>query len=197
MKIPSLFRALGAPTVLALSLAACAHTTGSTPGNNIFAHAPDWVRQGGHGVHDAKNGDFFYGVGASQGIQNIPLAIEDANLRARAALAAEFDTYVSRLSRDYQRSLGGGPGLRQNDESQGIEVPLEGFTRMEVKGSSIVDHWQDPKTGTIFALAQIDLKQYAKDLQGYRQMGEEQKQSILKDMKNAFDELHAREAQKN
>ena len=197
MKIPSLLRALGASAVLALSLAACAHTTGSTPGNDIFAHAPAWVRQGGHGVLDAKNGAFFYGVGASQGIQNIPLAIEDANLRARAALAAEFHTYVSRLSRDYQRSLGAGKGLEQNDESQGIEVPLEGFTRMEVKGSSIVDHWQDPKTGTIFALAQIDLKQYAKDLQGYHQMGEEQKQSILKDMKNAFDELHAREAQKN
>ena len=197
MKIPSLFRALSAPAIFALSLAACAHTSGSTPGNDIFAHAPAWVRQGGHGSLDLKSGAVFYGVGASQGIQNIPLAIDDANLRARASLAAEFNTYVSRLSRDYQRSLGGGNGLKNNDESQGIEVPLEGFTRMEVKGSTIVDHWQDPKTGTIFALAQIDLKQYAKDLQGYHQMGEEQKQSILKDMKNAFDELHAREAQKN
>ncbi len=197
MKIPSLLRALGASAVLALSLAACAHTTGSTPGNDIFAHAPAWVRQGGHGVLDAKNGAFFYGVGASQGIQNIPLAIEDANLRARAALAAEFHTYVSRLSRDYQRSLGAGKGLEQNDESQGIEVPLEGFTRMEVKGSSIVDHWQDPKTGTIFALAEVDMAQFKKDLKGYRQMDESLKKSILEDMKNAFDKLHAREAQKN
>ncbi|MGC8530020.1 MAG: hypothetical protein ACP5OP_07475 [Leptospirillia bacterium] len=197
MKIPSFLRALVAPAILALSLTACAHTTGSTPGNNIFAQAPAWVRQGGHGSLDLKGRAVFYGVGASQGVQNIPLAIEDANLRARAAIAAEFDTYISRLSRDYQRSLGAAKGLEQNDESQGIEVPLEGFTRMEVKGSTIVDHWQDPKTGTIFALAQIDLKQYAKDLQGYHQMDEEQKQSILKDMNHAFEELHKREAQKN
>ena len=197
MKTLSLLRALSAPTLFALSLAACAHTTGSTPGNNIFAHAPAWVRQGGHGTLDTKAGSVFYGVGASQGIQNIPLAIEDANLRARASLAAEFDTYVSRLSRDYQRSLGAGNGLNKNDETQGIEIPLEGFTKMEVKGSTIVDHWQDPKSGTIFSLAKIDLAQYSKDLKGYHQMGEEQKKSILKDMNHAFDELHKREAQKN
>ena len=191
-----LFRGLILPVFSLVALSACAHTSGSTPGNDIFAHAPAWVRQGGHGSLQLKSGGVMYGVGASQGIENIPLAISDANLRARAALSAEFSSMVSRLSRDYQRSLGAGKGLENNDESQGIEIPLEGFTKMEIHGSTIVDHWQDPKSGTIFALAKIDMDRFKKDLKGYHQMSEEQKQSILKDMDHAFDELHKAEAQK-
>lgn len=123
----------------------------------------------------------------------MPLAIEDANLRARASLAAIFSTYVSRLEQDYTRSLGGGEHLRQNDEAQGIETPLEGFTHMELKGSQIINHWQDPRTGTIFALAAIDMKQFAQDLKGYHQMNSDLKNGILKDMKHAFDTLHQSE----
>lgn len=196
MKIATLLRGACAPALLALSLSACAHTSGSTPGNDVFAHAPSWVRQGGHGTLDSKNARVLYGVGASQGVENIPLAIEDANLRARAALAAEFSTYVSRLTRDYQRSLGAGKGLNKNDESQGIEIPLEGFSKMEVKGSTIIDHWQDPKSGTLFSLAAIDLGQFSKDLKGYHQMSDSLKQSILKDMDHAFDQLHQAEKEK-
>ena len=197
MNVSSLLRGLLVPAFSALALSACAHTSGSTPGNDIFAHAPAWVRQGGSGTLDLKSGPVFYGVGASQGVENIPLAIEDVNLRARASLSAEFSTYISRLSRDYQRSLGAGKGLNKNDESQGIEIPLEGFTKMEVKGSTIADHWQDPKSGTIFALARIDLSQFSKDLKSYHQMGEAQKESILKEMNQAFESLHKAEAEKH
>lgn len=196
MKIATLLRGVCAPALFALSFSACAHTSGSTSGNDVFAHAPSWVRQGGHGTIDTRKTRVFYGVGASQGVDNIPLAIEDANLRSRAALAAEFSTYVSRLSRDYQRSLGAGRGLGKNDESQGIEVPLEGFSKMEVKGAIVIDHWQDPKSGTLFALAAIDLGQFSKDLKGYQQMGDSQKQSILQDMNHAFEALHKAETEK-
>ena len=123
----------------------------------------------------------------------MPLAIEDANLRARASLAAIFSSYVSRLEQDYARSLGGGENLKKNDEAQGIEAPLEGFTHIELKGSQIVNHWQDPRTGTIFALAAIDMKQFSRDLKNYHQMSSDLKNGILKEMNHAFDTLHQAE----
>lgn len=170
-------------------LAGCASEGSAPPSGNVFQNAPAWVVKGSGGFPSDK-GRVLYGVGSSQGVQNLPLAIEDANLRARASLAAVFSTYIDRLEKDYARSLGAGEGLRQNDESQGIEVPLEGFTHMELKGSQIVNHWQDPKTGTIFALAEVDMAQFKKDLKGYRQMDESLKKSILEDMNHAFDALH-------
>jgi hypothetical protein len=174
-------------------LGACAHTPGgNTPVTDIYSGAPDWVVRGSAALAAGKD-RILYGVGASQGVQNLPLAIEDANLRARASLASIFSTYVSRLERDYARSLGAGRSLKDNDEAQGIETPLEGFTRMELKGSQVVNHWQDPKTGTIFALAAIDMRQFTRDLKGYHQMNSDLKNGILKDMNHAFDTLHKAE----
>jgi hypothetical protein len=186
---------IGGLIVLAGILGGCAHAPSEnmdTKNNDIFRQSPDWVVKGSGAMH-AEKGRVLYGVGSSQGVQNIPLAIEDANLRARAALSAVFSIYVDRLQRDYTRSLGSGERLAQNDESQGIEVPLEGFTHMELKGSQIVDHWQDPKSGTIFSLAAIDMKQFSKDLKGYKQMSAQMKERILKDMDQAFDKLHQAE----
>ena len=187
------YRKMTGTFFLAMFLGACTHVTGgSTAGNDIYSGAPAWVVRGSSALSQGKD-RVLYGVGASQGVQNMPLAIEDANLRARASLAAIFSTYVSRLEQDYTRSLGGGEHLRQNDEAQGIETPLEGFTHMELKGSQIINHWQDPRTGTIFALAAIDMKQFAQDLKGYHQMNSDLKNGILKDMKHAFDTLHQSE----
>jgi len=88
----------------AFVLGACSHNTSSPVANN----APDWVNRGTGAFKDSAGKQVFYGVGAVQGVRNIPLARSSAEDRGRGDLAKIMDSYVTVLSKDYQASVTAG-----------------------------------------------------------------------------------------
>ncbi len=172
---------------LAGMLSACESTPEKTPQGMIPIQdlgAPDWVVKG----QGAFNDRAFYGVGSAVGIRNSSLLRTAAENRARAALADTFDTYVKKLYKDYQESATTGD-MSKSSETQYIEQALKNITKMSLQGSAIVDRWQNPNNGEMFALAKIDLEHFEKNLQQYNDLSKEIRDQIKEQAEKSFDEL--------
>lgn len=110
---------------------------------------PGWVNRGSGAVAtDEKRA--FYGVGLASGIKNPSLLRSTSDDRARAEIAKLIETYSASLMKDYQSSSNG-------KEDQSVEQAIKTAASASLRGVEIVDRYiaQD---GTMFALAQLDLK---------------------------------------
>ena len=173
--------------LLAGFLSACESTPQKTPQGVIpiqDLNAPDWVVKG----QGAFNDRAFYGVGSAVGIRNSSLLRTASENRARAALADVFDNYVKKLYKDYQESATTGD-MSKTSETQYIEQALKTITNMSLRGSTIVDHWQNPNNGEMFALAKIDLDHFEKNLQQYNDLSKEIRDQIKDQAEKSFEEL--------
>ena len=90
---------------------------------------PKWAQRGS-GAYEGDYGKAFYGVGVVQGVQNVALARQTADNRARGEIAALFDVYVARLMQDYQRSTGGRGGNEGNHRGAKISQRRKRRLRM-------------------------------------------------------------------
>jgi len=173
--------------LLAGLLSACESTPDKTPQGTIpiqDLNAPDWVVKG----QGAFNDRAFYGVGSAVGIRNSSLLRTASENRARAALADVFDNYVKKLYKDYQESATTGD-MSKTSETQYIEQALKSITNMSLRGSTIVDHWQNPHNGEMFSLAKIDLDHFEKNLEQYNDLSKEIRDQIKDQAEKSFDEL--------
>ena len=173
--------------LLAGFLSACSSTPDKTPQGTIpiqDLNAPEWVVKGQAAFDDRA----FYGVGSAVGIRNSSLLRTTSENRARAALADVFETYVKKLSKDYQESATTGD-MSKTSETQYIEQALKNITNMSLRGSTIVDHWQNPHNGEMFSLAKIDLDHFSKNLQQYNDLSKEIRDQIKDQAEKSFDEL--------
>lgn len=119
------------------------------------AHAPGWINRGSGAFKDAGAG-VFYGVGSVSGASDRSRAVQMANQRARAAIADQLDTYVRGLYNDYLAATlatTGKPALPE----QHPELTLGIIAEASVQRVRIVDTWKDPKTGTVYSLARLNL----------------------------------------
>lgn len=96
------------------------------------AAAPAWVT--GKSSYTDEDGTR-YGVGHASGIKNASLARQTAGNRARAEIAKLVSTPIE---------------VKQGDGSKTVKV-----YSTTVNGVEIVDHWVDPKTGAVYALARL------------------------------------------
>ena len=175
--------------IAALGLVGCATMP---PGEGpITGTAPDgtprWVRRGSVAA-DGSHGKAFYGVGVVQGIRNIGLARQAADNRARAEIARVFHTYVAALMRDYQRSTTAGD-MKRSSEEQDVVSAQRTLTEATLRGVTIEDHWTDPRSGALYALAVLRLDQVSKALQRAAGLQAGVRDFVRRNAARAFDQL--------
>lgn len=151
---------------------------------------PEWVDKGS-GAFDGDRA--FYAVGSAFGIQNPSLLRSTADNRARAELAKIFKTYTASLMKDYQAStMAGDPN--ETSEEQHVENTFKTFTKAELSGAMIVDHWKDPETGEYFSLVRMDLDVFEDYLNKAKELSEAVRARVIEHAEKAFADLEAEEA---
>lgn len=172
---------MGAAALLALAAAGCSGK------HKLVAGAPAWVNHGS-GAFAKDDAKLFYGVGAVTGVASPSLARQTADQRARADIAAQLDTYVANLYRDFQSSTaatGGSPSV----EEQHVEGNLKSLTQVSVRGARVLEHWRDPQTDTIYALARLDLDGFTATVGQMQELDPALKTYVRAHAEEAFDRL--------
>ncbi len=163
--------------------------TASTPIQDLGA--PDWVVQGS-GAFGGDAGKVFYGVGSAYGMRNFSMLRSAADNRARNEVAKVFETYSASLMKDYMAStMAGDPNAVS--EEQHVEQAIKTVTSMTLNGVEVVDHWQHPATGELFALARLDLDAFKDNLQKARELNAQARDYIRQNADRMHDELSAEE----
>lgn len=180
--------------VLFIAAAVLLAVAGGCSGKHkLVAGAPDWVNHGS-GAFAKKDSRVFHGVGSVTGISSPSLAVETADQRARADIARQFDTYVNSLLRDYQAATSAstqGIGV----EEQQVEASLKTLSQVSVRGARVLNHWKDPKTGTIYSLVRLDLEGVRATAEGMQEMDPGLRNHIRTNAERVFDE-HRTEGQR-
>ncbi len=172
--------------LLIVMLAALA--AGCSGKHKMVAGAPDWVNRGSGAFKDS-GARVFYGVGAVSGIESRSLAMQSADQRARADIARQLDTFVTGLYRDYQTSTLAVAG-KSPVEEQHVDDTLKNLTRISVHGARVIDHWRDPRTDTLYALARLDLEGIKASVEEMREMDQALRSHVRDKAEEAFDQLN-------
>lgn len=177
-------------------LTGCASTKGNekmtetTPIQDL--KAPDWVVKGS-GAFSGQQVKVFYGVGSAARMKNPSLLRMASEDRARAALAKDIQVYTASLQRDYMESMTAGSANATSD-SQLVESAIKTVTAMTLRGSQIVDHWQNPATGELFSLARVDMELFRNNLDQTKEIDPNVKESIRKSADRLNKQLEQEEA---
>jgi hypothetical protein len=148
---------------------------------------PKWVNRGS-GAYDGENGKCFYGVGVLQGIQNEGLARQTVDNRARGEVAKLFDLYIAAMMKDYQRSTTAGD-FKASAEEQDVVSAQKTITEVTLKGVEVRDHWLDPRSGTRYALAILDINGIMKGMDDVKQLNARVRDYVRANARKAFDDL--------
>ena len=133
----------------------------------------------------------FYGVGSVSGIKNHALARNTADNRARAEITKIFETYSASLMKDYMASTTAGD-MSASSEEQHVEQAIKTFSASTLSGVQIVDHWVHPD-GTWYALAQLDLESFTKNLQKMKELNAEVRDYVRKNAERVHMDLEREE----
>lgn len=129
---------------------ACASHSPKVKSDLGIKGAPDWVNEGTQAVDD-KNGRFLYGVGFAEPMGNESLQIAAADARARAELAKIMSSYVSQTMSDYMATAG-------DSVAANLEQSIQSSTEVVLNGVKMKAHWRHKKSGKIYSIAELDLK---------------------------------------
>ena len=143
-------------------LAGCSSNSNNIKSDLGVDNAPDWVNEGTRAVND-KNGRFVQGVGSSPAMDDISLQKSTADNRARAEVARVISTFIDSTIEDYSATTG-------SDVDVNIERQISSSSEVALSGAKIMAHWIDPKTGTLYAFAELDLKQLEQAIENAEQM---------------------------
>ncbi len=146
-------------------LAGCAGQT-RVESNLHIKGAPDWVNKG-PAVIKNKKGRLFHGVGSAPPMGDRSLQTDTADNRARA----------------------GGKG--ETMPEQDITRQIDSISRVNLAGSRIIGRWRDKKTNVVYSLAELDLKQVRKTLDGVKDMNEGFRNHMATHGENIFDRMAA------
>ncbi len=175
-------------------LVGCAHSEADPPVLGVNSDGtPKWVNRGS-GAFDGEYGKCFYGVGVLQGVQNEGLARGAVDNRARGEIAKMFDLYIAAMMKDYQRSTTAGD-FKASAEEQDIVSAQKTITECTLRGVEVRDHWIDPKTGTRYALAVLDMNGIMKSLDDAKQLNSKIRDHVRANARRAFEDMD-RELQK-
>jgi len=145
--------------------------------------APDWVNEGTQVLND-KGGRYFHGVGQAPVMGDDSLQISTADNRARAEVARILSTFIDVAHHDYASASGSGGEVVSE---QAISQQLETLSRTNISGSKILGHWRDKKSGIIYSIAELDLKQVQKVVDANHEMNQGFGQFLDSRGNNIFD----------
>lgn len=173
-------------------IAGCAGTkkiTATTPIQEL--KAPEWVLKGS-GAFGGERGKVFYGVASATGIKNYSLLRAAADNRARNDVAKIFQFYTASLMKDYMASTMAGD-VKVTAEEQLVEQAIKTVTSMTLPGVEIVDHWQHPATGELYALARLDLGAFKDNFEKVKELDAKVRDYIRKNAERLHEELEKEE----
>ncbi len=153
--------------------------------------APEWVVKG-NGAFGGERGKIFYGVASASGIKNVSLLRAAADNRARNDVAKVFQFYTASLMKDYMASTMAGD-VNVTAEEQHVEQALKTVTAMTLSGVEIVDHWQHPATGELYALARLDLEAFKDNLEKVKELDKRVRDYIRQNADKLHDQLEEEE----
>ena len=164
----SVFRTCASLLFAALTLALTACGGGKTVVESDLGikGAPDWVNKGTATLND-RDGRLFHGVGSAPTMGDDSLQRSTADDRARAEVARVFSTYMDVMSSDYTAATGSGP---KADADQSVSRQVRAVTKLNLAGAKIVGRWNDPRTGSVYSLAELDLKHVKDTVQSTQDM---------------------------
>ncbi|HEX7029904.1 MAG TPA: LPP20 family lipoprotein [Gammaproteobacteria bacterium] len=144
--------------LLGAGLAACAGGRTEIESDLGIEDAPDWVNEGSQALNN-DDGRLIHGMGSAPKMSSQSLQISSADNRARAEVARVLSSFMNVVSQDYVATMGTGDDVM---DEQAISRSVENVTRLNMSGAEIIGHWRDPETGTIYALAELDLDRVKK-----------------------------------
>lgn len=150
---------------------------------------PEWVLKGSGAFAGDKT---FHGVGMVSGVRNKALAITAADNRARAEITKIFEFYSASLMRDYMASTTAGD-FSATSEEQHIEQAVKTFSSATLSGVIIVDHWTDPRDGTVYSLAKLDLEHFRASLEKMKELNAEVRDYVRRNAEDTFQRLSQEE----
>lgn len=150
-------RIIGVSLTLLVLLVGCSSKTMVESDLGIKG-APDWVNEGTQILND-KGGRYFHGVGQAPPLGDESLQISTADNRARAEVARILSTYIDVAHRDYGAASGYGGEIVAE---QAVSRTIESLSKTNISGAEIIGHWRDKNSGSIYSIAELDLKQVKK-----------------------------------
>ncbi|MBI5665968.1 MAG: LPP20 family lipoprotein [Nitrospirae bacterium] len=178
--------------VLITGCASSKKVTETTPIQDL--KAPEWVMKGS-GAFGGEKGKVFYGVASASRMQNLSLMRTAADNRARNEVAKVFQFYTASLMKDYAAStVAGDPNA--TSEEQHVEQAIKTVTSMTLSGVEVVDHWQNPATQELFALARLDLDSFKDNFDKMQTLDKKVKDYIRENADRMHEELEKEEAKR-
>lgn len=147
--------------------------------------APDWVNKGSNAV-STKDGRLFHGVGSASPMGDMALQKATADDRARAEVARILSSYMDVVSNDYMASAkSGDTGVTE----EAVSRQIKNTTRINMAGARIIGSWRDPKSNTIWSIAELDMKHVKSTMAGVSDMNPDLKRHIENSADNIFDRV--------
>jgi len=147
--------------------------------------APEWVNEGTQVLKD-QDGRLFHGVASAPSMGDESLQISTADNRARAEIARILSSYMDVAIKDYTASAAAA-GERINQED--VERQIHNVSRINLTGARIIARWKQPKTSTIYSLAELDMKQLKSTLDQVSAMNAGLRDYLGREGSNVFDKL--------
>ncbi|HEU0189598.1 MAG TPA: hypothetical protein VFQ97_06325 [Gallionella sp.] len=172
------------------SISGCSSTT-QIESNLGIKGAPDWVNKGTNILND-KDGRLFHGVGSASPMGDMALQKSAADDRARAEVARVLSSYMDVVSSDYLSSAKSGSSAKPGDASvteESVSRQIKALTKVNLAGARIIGSWRDPKSNTIYSIAELDMKHVKSTLAGTRDMNDDLRRYIETSADNIFDRV--------
>jgi hypothetical protein len=167
-----------------LALAGCSSKTMVESDLHIKG-APDWVNEGTQMLND-KDGRLFHGVGSAAPMGNESLQKSTADERARAELARVLNSYLSVASKDYSAAASSGD---ESVSEQSVSRQIDNLTQINLTGARIIGRWRDTRTGTLYSIAELDMKRMKETLEKAEQMSPGLRDFITRESDTLFDRI--------
>lgn len=177
--------ASAAAMMLALLLAGCGGGKTVVESDLKIKSAPDWVNEGTN-ILNTKDGRLFHGIGSAPPMNDTELQRTTAENRARSEVARILSSYMDVVSKDYTSSVQAGDAA---ELQQSVSRSIENVTKVNLTGVRIIANWRDEKSGTIWSLAELDMKHMKDILKNVQDMNEGLRAHIEQHGDTLFDSM--------
>ncbi len=147
--------------------------------------APDWVNKGSQALND-QNGQLIHGIGSAPNMNDQSLQRSTADDRARTEVARVLNSFMHVVTQDYSASAGSG---QDQQNTSNVSRQIQNITDQNVSGARIIAQWQDPKTGNVWSLAELNLKQVKDMVSGSKDMNAAFRDYFNSHADNVFDSM--------